>query len=90
MARREVQPETVPGVQGEAGKDAPVEAEAEAKAAGNAGTKTVLIRHKTPYRNYRCAGLLLKQQQETCRVTSEQLEKLLRDPWVEVLEAKTE
>jgi hypothetical protein len=45
-------------------------------------TKPVLIRHKTSYPKYRCAGLVLNQKPETYQVTEAQLEKLRRDPWV--------
>jgi len=49
---------------------------------------TVLARHKTQYQNYRCAGIVLKQTAESQQVTEAQLEKLRRDPWVEVTEPK--
>jgi hypothetical protein len=46
------------------------------------GTKAAVIRHKTQYPKYRCAGLVLTQRPETYHVTDAQLEKLNRDPWV--------
>jgi len=48
----------------------------------------VTLRHKTQYQNYRCAGLVLKQQAESHQVTEAQLGRLRRDPWVEVAETK--
>jgi len=44
----------------------------------------VVLRHKTGYPRYRCAGLVLTGKPETYQVTESQLEKLKRDPWVEV------
>jgi hypothetical protein len=54
-----------------------------------AETKTAVIRHKTPYPKYRCAGLVLTQRPETCQVTEAQLEKLRNDPGV-VIEKEAE
>jgi membrane protein involved in colicin uptake len=72
--------------------EAKARAEAEAKAKAEAETKAkaektvpVQIRHKTEYPKYRCAGLLLTQKPETCEVTAAQLEKLERDPQVEII-----
>jgi hypothetical protein len=48
----------------------------------------VLLRHKTEYQWYRCAGLALTQKPETYQVTASQLEKLKKDPWVEFPESK--
>ncbi|MDR1251369.1 MAG: hypothetical protein LBK62_04290 [Treponema sp.] len=50
-----------------------------------AETRPAVLRHKTPYQKYRCAGLVLTQKAETCRVTEAQLEKLRRDPWVVII-----
>jgi hypothetical protein len=66
----------------EARAKAEADAKARADAAAPAETKPVLIRHKTPYQKYRCAGLLLTQKPETCQVTEAQLKKLESDPWV--------
>ncbi|MDR2477063.1 MAG: hypothetical protein LBD18_04675 [Treponema sp.] len=79
----------------EAESKAREEADAQAKAAGesarvtveNAETKPALIRHKTQYPKYRCAGLVLTQKAETYQITVSQLEKLRNDPWV-VIEAE--
>jgi len=46
--------------------------------------KPAVLRHKTEYPRYRCAGLVLTQKPETYQVTASQLEKLKHDPWVEV------
>jgi phage-related minor tail protein len=54
----------------------------DADAAANAKTKPALLRHKTEYPKYRCAGLVLTQKPETYQVTQAQLEKLRGDPWV--------
>ena len=48
----------------------------------------VTARHKTKHQFYRCAGLALKQTAESHQVTKAQLERLRRDPWVEVAEPK--
>jgi hypothetical protein len=45
-----------------------------------------VIRHKTQYPKYRCAGLVLTQRPEAYQVTGAQLEKLRCDPWVEIRE----
>lgn len=74
----------------EAGAQVRAEAEAKAKAeeeaakaaAASAKTEPALLRHKTQYPKYRCAGLVLTQKPETYQVTATQLEKLRRDPWV--------
>jgi len=64
-------------------------AKAEAEAKGKDGKKTaVTVRHKTPHRNYRCAGLVLAQQAEQHMVNAAQLERLRRDHWVELTEPK--
>jgi hypothetical protein len=64
---------------------AKTEMEAKAKAKAEAvKTESVLIRHKTPYEKYRCAGLVLTKRPESYRVTEAQAEKLRRDPWVAV------
>jgi hypothetical protein len=47
-----------------------------------------VLRHKTEYPRYRCAGLVLTQKPETYQVTESQLEKLKRDPWVEIVDNK--
>jgi hypothetical protein len=87
-------PEKPAGVDGGAnppdgGPDkAKAESEAQAKAAeeeaANAKTEPALLRHKTQYPKYRCAGLVLTQKAETYQVTESQLEKLRTDPWVVV------
>ena len=70
----------------EAQAEAETKARAEAEAAAKAEkTEPVQIRHKTEYPKYRCAGLLLTQKPETYTVTAAQLEKLRRDPWVEII-----
>jgi len=51
----------------------------------NEKKKPVTLRHKTEYPRYRCAGLVLTQKPETYQVTESQLERLKRDPWVEVI-----
>ena len=65
-----------------------IKGEAQAKneaAQGNWEPKTMsgLVRHKTKYPKYRCAGLVLTQKPETYQVTEAQWERLRRDPWVE-------
>ena len=50
--------------------------------------KPVVLRHKTEYPKYRCAGLVLTQKPETYDVAEAQLEKLKNDPWVEIGEDK--
>jgi hypothetical protein len=45
----------------------------------------VVLRHKTEYPRYRCAGLVLTQKPETYQVTGMQLVILRVDPWVEVI-----
>jgi hypothetical protein len=50
--------------------------------------KPVVLRHKTEYQKYRCAGLVLTQKPETYEVTEAQEKKLKKDPWVEVLKDK--
>jgi len=73
----------------EAKAKAEEESKAKAEAEGRAKTEktvAVLVRHKTQYKNYRCAGLVLKQTAESLPVTEAQLEKLRGDPWVEVKE----
>jgi hypothetical protein len=67
--------------EGAAQTEAKTEAEV-AKAEVEAKKEDALIRHRTPYEKYRCAGLVLTQKVETHRVTKAQLEKLRRDPWV--------
>jgi hypothetical protein len=66
----------------------PAQAEAEAEAKAEAETKPALIRHKTQYQKYRCAGLVLTQKTETYQVTKLQFLKLRCDPWVEVKEVE--
>jgi hypothetical protein len=51
-----------------------------------ANTKTVMIRHATPYPAYRRAGLVLTQTAQPFEVTPEQLEALQNDPWVNIHE----
>jgi hypothetical protein len=94
MAKNNSQPGSETPEETGANEEAKAQAEAETKAeaetrakeaAAKTETKPVIIRHKTPYPKYRCAGLLLTQKPETCRVTAAQLEKLERDPWVEII-----
>jgi hypothetical protein len=59
----------------------PEETEAKATLPG-VKAESILIRHKTQYAKYRCAGLVLTQKPETYQVTKSQLEILRRDPWV--------
>ena len=47
-----------------------------------------VLRHKTEFPRYRCAGLVLTQKPETYQVTEAQLERLKRDCWVEIGEDK--
>jgi hypothetical protein len=42
----------------------------------------VMIRHSTPYKNYRRAGLVLTQTNQALEVTELQYEVLIRDQWV--------
>jgi hypothetical protein len=49
---------------------------------------SVVLRHKTEYQRYRCAGLVLTQRLETYQATEAQLAKLKSDPWVEIIEDK--
>jgi hypothetical protein len=49
--------------------------------------KTVSLRHKTPYRVYRRAGLVLTQTPKEYEVTETQLAALKADTWVEVTKA---
>jgi hypothetical protein len=67
---------------GEEAANAEAETKAEIEVEKAVETKTVLIRHKTPYPKYRCAGLVLTQRPEARQVTETQLEKLRNDPWV--------
>jgi hypothetical protein len=60
--------------------------EARAKTESAVKKEPAIIRHKTRYEKYRCAGLVLTQKQETYQVTEAQLEKLRCDPWVEILQ----
>lgn len=48
---------------------------------------SVTLRHKTEYPLYRRAGLVLKQTPGEFSVTTEQLEILKKDKWVEAGEA---
>jgi len=54
----------------------------------NEKKRPVVLRHKTEYPRYRCAGLVLTQKPETYQVTELQLLKLRIDPWVEVVDSK--
>jgi hypothetical protein len=80
------------GVETEAAAKAESEANAktEAEAAAKAETKPVMLRHKTQYPKYRCAGLILTKKQQCYQITPVQLVKLKGDPWVEIEEGKTE
>jgi hypothetical protein len=74
----------------EAGFDPKAGAEKPEGAGGDtAETKPVMLRHKTQYSKYRCAGLVLTQKPEAYRVTEAQLEKLRADPWA-VIEREPE
>jgi membrane protein involved in colicin uptake len=64
---------------------AKAEAEAKARAAEEAvktETRPAVLRHKTQYPKYRCAGLVLTQKAETYQITAGQSVKLNGDPWV--------
>jgi pyruvate/2-oxoglutarate dehydrogenase complex dihydrolipoamide acyltransferase (E2) component len=61
---------------------AEAEAKARAEAAAKAETRPAVLRHKTQYPKYRCAGLVLAQKAETYQITAEQSVKLKGDPWV--------
>ena len=77
--------ETKAGEETQAKTAEEAKAEAEAKTGAKeeaAKTRPVLIRHKTHYLIYRCAGLLLTRKAQTCQVSETQLEILRRDPWV--------
>lgn len=50
---------------------------------------TVSVRHKTTYPTYRRAGLVLRSTAKEEQVTTEELETLKADPWVEVKEVAT-
>jgi len=54
------------------------------KTEGNGTKATISLRHKTPHPRYRRAGLVLTDQFKPFEVTEEQLEKLKKDPWVEI------
>jgi len=54
----------------------------------NEKKQPVVLRHKTEYPRYRCAGLALTQMPETYQVTESQLAKLRLDPWVEIIDGK--
>lgn len=58
--------------------------EAETPASGPDEKISVTLRHKTEYPRYRRAGLILKQTPGEFSVTTEQLEILKKDKWVEV------
>ncbi|MDR1252387.1 MAG: hypothetical protein LBK62_09490 [Treponema sp.] len=81
MAKNNSQPGESPG-ETRAGEEAEAQAGAAGEAIKAAETRPVVLRHKTPYSKYRCAGLVLTQKAETCQVTEAQLEKLRSDPWV--------
>jgi hypothetical protein len=63
-------------------------AEGTAQAEAEAKKETAVIRHKTPYEQYRCAGLALTQKPKAYQVTKAQLEKLRNDPWVVIDDGK--
>ena len=77
-------------VSGKAGTESEQDTEAPAEGAGGnppspesqEETGLALLRHKTRYPKYRCAGLVLTQKAEAYQVTQSQLEKLRHDPWV--------
>jgi len=60
-------------------------ADADAEAAGEEKT-AVHARHKTQFPTYRCAGIALTKKGDNYSVTKAQLERLRRDPWVELKE----
>jgi hypothetical protein len=85
----EVQVETEVAIQTQAEEAAKAQVETEATAKAqveSAGKKTVSLRHKTPYRVYRRAGLVLTQTPKEYQVTQAQLAILGTDTWVEVSE----
>jgi hypothetical protein len=90
-AKGQTQAEEAPKahVETEAAAKAQTETEAAAKVqteSESTATKTVSLRHKTPYRVYRRAGLVLTQTPREYQVTQSQLTTLKADTWVEVLE----
>jgi len=75
----------------EAKAKAAIEAKAKAETDSKTGAEpktAVTVRHKTPNRHYRCAGLALTKTAQTHMVTEAQLKRLRRDPWVETAEVK--
>jgi len=48
--------------------------------------KKFFLRHKTEYRNYRRAGLILTQNFKEYELSADQLPILQQDPWVEFKE----
>jgi hypothetical protein len=77
-AEAAVKAQVEPEAYAEAQTAADVQAETEEK-------KTVSLRHKTPYRSYRRAGLVLTQAPREYTVTEDQLAALKADTGVEVL-----
>ena len=57
---------------------------------GQSGGKKslVILRHKTEFSRYRCAGLVLTQKAEPYEVTEGQLDVLKKDFWVVIGEDK--
>lgn len=53
---------------------------------GTSNTRTIMIRHDTPYPAYRRAGLVLERDSKPFDVTEAQLEILKNDKWVVIHE----
>ncbi|MCL2601357.1 MAG: HI1506-related protein [Treponema sp.] len=51
--------------------------------ADNKGTEAVTLRHKTPHKHYRRAGVVLTKEAQSYQLTPEQIATLKDDPWVE-------
>ena len=63
-------------------KDKPGSVDGEPPDTGD--TQIVALRHTTPYPRYHRAGLALTGEFKSYSVTAGQLEKLKKDPWVEI------
>jgi hypothetical protein len=87
----QAQAETEATVKAQIEAEAAAKGQAEVEAAAKAQAKTeettrVSLRHTTPYRVYRRAGLVLTQMPGEYQVTDAQLATLTADTWVEVIE----
>ena len=84
-AKAEAEARAKADAEAKAAEEAGAKADAEAKATD--GEKTAVhARHKTQFPTYRCAGIALTKKGDNLLVTKEQLERLRRDPWVELRE----